>query len=101
MLTESQNETGYRKHTLVVYSGHIRVCTCVELHPGAAPNVESHVSSKIETNRVADPLVFSLSRSYAVNTVVLVTFMQWVRTWPATRGLHGAWMGLLLLQTIR
>lgn len=40
-------------------------------------------------------------RCYAINTVVLVSFMQWVRTWPATRGLHGAWMGLLLLQIIR
>ena len=42
-----------------------------------------------------------LSRCYAINTVVLVSFMQWVRTWPAARGLHGAWMGLFLLQTIR
>ncbi|CAM9150744.1 unnamed protein product [Ectocarpus sp. 12 AP-2014] len=42
-----------------------------------------------------------LAGCYAINTVVLVSFMQWVRTWPATRGLHGAWMGLLLLQIIR
>lgn len=42
-----------------------------------------------------------LAGCYAINTVVLVSFMQWVRTWPAARGLHGAWMGLFLLQTIR
>ncbi|CAM9472831.1 unnamed protein product [Scytosiphon promiscuus] len=42
-----------------------------------------------------------LAGCYAVNTVILVSFMQWVRTWPATRGLHGAWMGLLVLQIIR
>ncbi len=40
-------------------------------------------------------------RCYAVNTLVLMSFMQWVRSWPAAHGLHGAWMGLLLLQTIR
>ncbi|CAM9378413.1 unnamed protein product, partial [Laminaria digitata] len=42
-----------------------------------------------------------LAGCYAVNTGVMVLFMQWVRTWPAARGLHGAWLGLLVLQILR
>lgn len=38
---------------------------------------------------------------YAVNTLVMVGFMQWVKTWSAARGLQGAWLGLLLLQLLR
>ncbi|CAM9212103.1 unnamed protein product [Sphacelaria rigidula] len=42
-----------------------------------------------------------LASCYAVNTVVMVGFMEIVKTWPASKGLHGAWMGLLLLQILR
>lgn len=31
----------------------------------------------------------------------MVAFMEYVKTWPLLRGLHGAWLGLLLLQILR